>query len=204
MGLTSIAHLVTSNIIYPITASHTEIDRNTKITPNFTKGEWLDSVKVLNGEKERLIKDGVPLDKAILQSAQLVRNFTGKPVYLGSSYRSQAWEQSKLRDDDGDHPKGKAVDLNGEDVYSTIHNAFETKSELYQELKALGINAFGFYDWGVHLGTRPPKQNGKDFVWYGNGKKKSSIDTSYFFLAVVFIMYRKTIFKILKKIFKIR
>ena len=104
----------------------------------------------------------------------MVRDITGFPVYLGSSFRSQKWDISKGRSGEGDHPKGKGVDINGKNVVDVILAAINEKNHLFQELSKIGINAFGIYEWGVHLGKRTPKANGKIYYW-DERKKKTRI-----------------------------
>lgn len=192
-------HLVTSNrliSLYPPPAKG--VNWNAKITKNFTFKEWFDSVKAFEEEKENLLNHGFPIAKNILQAPQLVRDFTGKPVYLGSSYRTFKWESSKGRPLDGDHPLGNGVDVNGEDVIETLLNALQTKNELYTELRKLGINAFGVYDWGFHLGSKPEKKSGAIYYWDDRKKKDNSIGSLGIPLLLLAIIFWKQIKKFLK------
>lgn len=208
--MSEISFFIQDNRLHPAKFPYDEPIRGGKVSENFTLGEWLDSMRFINEEERKAYYQfdsglAIPFNNNLPEVAQTVRDFTGKAVYLGSSFRSKRWEVSKGRSGDGDHPKGNAVDLNGEDVYSLLHQAVREKNELYQALKALGVNAFGFYSWGVHLGIRTPKQSGEDYLWYNNEevKKKEGFDKIMYLVYFVLIyLFHKPLLKMLKKIFK--
>ena len=202
-----ISHFISDIGLHATKWPHDVPIRDGKMTKNFTLGEWLDSMRFADAdEKKKYIDNFIPMHENLPMVAQTVRDFTGKPVLLGSSFRSKRWEVLKGRSGDGDHPNGRAVDLNGNSVYEMVHNAFLTKNELYQELKDLGVNTFGFYSWGVHLGIREPKKNGEDYVWYNQEetkKKSGDVDSIWYLLYfTLFYLFHKPLFRLLKRIFK--
>lgn len=198
----SVAHLMTRERL-DLHSSSGVLELNKKVTTNFTKKEWFESSKVLDHEKADLLNDGIPVENNILQIAQVVRDFTGKPVYIGSSYRSYEWDKAKGRTGASQHCLGKAVDLNGEDVYELLHVAVMTQNELYKELKDLGANFFGFYSWGVHIDTgyREGQPTDQPMVRHYNDSKKKDNSLSLALLLIPLVMYRKTIFKFIKRLF---
>ena len=56
-----------------------------------------------------------------------------------------------------------------------LYQQFKDKGELYQELRALGINGFGFYDTFVHLDPRTNYTGEVDF-WDQTSDKFGDID----------------------------
>lgn len=197
------SHFIQDNKLFPVKFPFTEIEPNGEISDNFILQEYLNAMRFISEEEKQYYYDfGIPLNENLIQVAQIVRDFTGKPVNIGSLFRSLKWEFSKKRSGTGDHPRGNGIDLNGEDVYNVLHHAFETKNELYQKLKALGVNAYGFYSWGVHLGIRTPKSSGKDYIWYNKEKKNESDKLIFIIYFAVVWLFHKPIFRTLKKLFK--
>ncbi|WP_237275586.1 D-Ala-D-Ala carboxypeptidase family metallohydrolase [Tenacibaculum ovolyticum] len=191
---------ITNNRLHVISPITGELDLNRKITENFTALEWYNSTKILPEQRENIVNNGIPLHPNIIEIAQLVRDFTGKAVFIGSSYRSYEWDKKQGRSGNSQHCLGLAVDLNGEDVYELLHVAVMTQNELYQQLKALGANFFGFYSWGVHidLGHRVGQPVNMPMVrYYGTKKKSSGVSTAL--IIIVLFMYRKTILKLFKR-----
>ncbi|WP_299106030.1 hypothetical protein [uncultured Tenacibaculum sp.] len=164
---------ITLNKIYPsFHPSGEGINWDKNITDDFTFIEWWESVKAMDDEFSELLYNGFPIAKNIIQAPQIVRDFTKEPVKLGSSYRTPRWEMHRGRSTKGDHPKGKGVDINGKNVVETLITAINTKNELYRKLRSIGINAFGVYDWGFHLGTRIEKPTGEIYFWDQRKKKE--------------------------------
>lgn len=201
-----ISHFISNNEMQATKWPHEVPNRSGKVTKNFTLGEWLDSMFFVNdAERQSYVEHSIPFNSNLHLVPQLIRDTTGKPVYLGSSFRSPKWEKKKGRAVDGDHPTGNAVDVNGQDVYNVIYTAVQEKNELYKQLQALGVNAFGFYPWGVHLGMRKPKTNGEDYVWHNSEKKKANdwfLSPSVAIALIPLFLYRKTIFRFIKRLFR--
>ncbi|WP_075344450.1 D-Ala-D-Ala carboxypeptidase family metallohydrolase [Tenacibaculum agarivorans] len=162
-----------------------------KVTENFTLKEWYDSVMATSEQKEVLLQTGIPLDKRIPKVAQLVRDYTKQPVYIGSSYRTLEWDLSKGRTGTSQHIKGLAVDLNGKDVLQMIESSVNNRGELYQELKALGVNYFRFYDWGVHLDLRPDEGLSYDPSYKKKVVKKQNDSILVFVFLFFLFLFKK-------------
>ncbi|MFT7443020.1 MAG: hypothetical protein ACI9Q3_001398, partial [Maribacter sp.] len=76
---------------------------------------------------------------------------------------------------DSKHVEAKALDLNGENLKEILSQALKEKNLLYKKLRALGVNAFGSYDWGFHLDFRENKTTNDIYYWNKTTKKKSKI-----------------------------
>lgn len=138
-----------------------------ELTKNLTLGEVRKTVYILDDEKNLFHQ--IPIDDRLLQAFQIIRNYLGKPVHLTSSWRSLRWDLNKGRSGEGRHTYGQAFDLKGSGLVALIREAVETKNELYQELRKVGVNGFGIYTKGnfVHIDVRPLKANG-DIALFGD------------------------------------
>lgn len=144
-------------------------DRSILITENFTLGELYDATKVL--DKQTLFAHGIPMHRNFPALFSLLRQKTGKPISIGSAYRSPEWEASKGRSGLGDHPKADGYDFSGLGINKLIDEAITTKNDLFHEMQELGVTAFGEYKWGWHLGFRTPRPDGKIYFWSDIKKK---------------------------------
>ena len=158
---------------YAITPLVTIYDENQKIAPYVRIGELFKATKVL--DKEELHKNGIPLHKNALDVHTFLREKINKALYIGSAYRSYEWELFKNRTGTSQHVKALAIDLNGIGLVDLIEEAVKTENEVYKELRLSGVNAIGFYDWGIHLDFRPSKSTGEIYTWDDRKKKANSI-----------------------------
>lgn len=173
-------------------------NRSEKVSPHLTLGEIYDSSKSLN--KNDFLKNGIPIHKNFIKAFELIRSATGKPVYLGSLFRTHEWEIFRERSGDSKHVLAEAFDINGEDVKQLLTEALEKKNDLYFDLRALGVNAFGSYDWGYHLDFRQNKESGEIYYW-DNTKKKDKIEKEFFIIPILLFfafLFRKPILKMCK------
>ena len=158
---------------YAITPFVAIYDENQKIAPYVRIGELYKATKIL--DKEELYKSGIPLHKNALDVHTFLREKLNNALYIGSAYRSLEWELLKERSGDSQHTKAQAIDLNGIGLVDLIEEAVKTENEVYKELRRYGVNAIGFYDWGIHLDFRPSKSTGAIYTWDDRKKKASSI-----------------------------
>lgn len=132
-----------------------------------------------------------PLNDAVIQGWNIVRQYFKVPIRLTSTYRTVFHETVILKKATiGDHNKGNAIDgefFNKPDE-TKLHPFFIKeiidKGPLYRLLREAGINCFGLYDGFIHLGIRDKDGPHTDafgtyFIWdYTSSAKKSS---SFFF-----------------------
>jgi hypothetical protein len=149
------------------------IDRDFKLSKFLSFGEIYDATKVI--DKQTLWEDGIPLHKDIPKLHELIRTELNKPLFVGSAFRSYDWERKQNRDGDSQHVQGHAIDFNGYGLVSLIETAVKEKNELYTTIRQMGVNAIGFYDWGIHFDFRPSKSNGKIYTWDDRKKKSENV-----------------------------
>ncbi|PXV60170.1 peptidase M15-like protein [Dysgonomonas alginatilytica] len=85
------------------------------------------------------------MDQGFINQLDELRKEAGIPLVLSSAYRSPAWEKSKGRSGDGDHPQKKGVDIR-----------CNTSANRYKILKAaykLGIRRIGIAKTYIHIGS---------------------------------------------------
>lgn len=179
------------------------IDRSVKLSQYLTFGEIWDATKVI--DKQENWDNGIPLHKDIPLLHEIIRTELGSPVYVGSAFRSYAWELYRHRSGISKHVEALAIDLNGIGLVKLIETALNDQNQLYKTLRQLGVNAFGIYSWGVHFDFRASKSNGKIYFW-DERKKKSENPISWLILFVfsLWLAGRLKSFKIIRKILKIR
>jgi hypothetical protein len=179
------------------------VNRDFKLSKYLSFGEIWDATKVL--DKQELWDDGLPLHKDIPELHEIIRTSLNSPVYVGSAFRSYRWEIFKKRDGDSQHVEALAVDFNGVGLVRLIETAYKEKNDLYQTLRRLGVNAIGFYDWGIHFDFRPNKPSGEIYTWDKRKKKSENliIWTSLFFFTL-WISGRLKRIKILRKALKLK
>jgi len=147
------------------------VHRSVKLSEHLTVGELYDATKV--PDKRDLLESGIPIHKNFYKVFELIRSHTKKPLYLGSAFRSYEWELKQGRSGNSQHIKAHAYDFNGLNLDKVISMAVLTENALFHELRALGVTAFGDYDWGWHLDFRTEKPTKEIYYW---SKKKKSDD----------------------------
>jgi hypothetical protein len=149
-------------------------DEDFNLTPNFTIRHLYEATKLV--DHEYMTFESIPLHRNALSVAQYLRDQLNIPLHIGSAYRSPLWEQTKGRSQTGSHPLAEAIDLNSSPnnniLTDFVYEAYNTKNHVYQHLKSLGVNSYGFYDWGVHLDFRSRKSDNTDRFWDDRKKKK--------------------------------
>jgi hypothetical protein len=157
------------NIPIHITPLATGFDRSIKVAEYVSLGELYDATKVI--DKGVLYDTGINIDKRLLKIHTYLRELTQHALYIGSAGRSLEWELYRNRSGESQHVQLHAMDFNGISLLEIIKNAIETENDIFINLRRMGVNAFGLYDWGVHLDLRSSKPNG-DFYFWDNQKKK--------------------------------
>lgn len=191
--MSSTPHFLNPNIKnyeLPFSVMH-GYDLSVNITENFTFQELYDATKVMPVE---MPLNHIPLHKNAIEVAQYLRTLVGVPLNIGSAYRSPLWEATKGRPSTGAHPNALAIDLNTDDksiLINLLYEAFQTKNIVYKRLVYMGVNSFGFYDWGVHLDFRKRKQDNTDRFWDYRKKKNNN----YFYFLIFLIPLLLAIFK---------
>ncbi len=176
-----------------------------KLTDNFSIRELYEATKLV--DSEYLTLESIPLHRNALSVAQYLRDELQIPLFIGSAYRSSLYEATKGRSQTGSHPMAEAIDLNSSPnnkiLTDFVLNAFNSKNHIYQHLKSLGVNSYGFYDWGVHLDFRERKADNTDRFWDDRTKKKIEIITLIWVIPFLIVLYlNRYRIRFVKKIFK--
>jgi hypothetical protein len=156
------------NIPVNVTPLSTIFDRSIQVSQFLNLGEVYDATKLM--DKTDLFSTGITIDKRILEVHTYLRIALNNALYVGSLGRSLEWELYKNRDGSSQHVKLIAGDFNGVGLIDLIKNALKTKNQIYTDLRLMGVNAFGIYDWGVHLDFRP-SPDGNIYFWDEQKKK---------------------------------
>jgi uncharacterized protein YcbK (DUF882 family) len=112
------------------------------------------------------------LDRNLIAAAEVIRSFAGVPVYVSSSFRTPLGNSLVGGAENSYHLKGMALDLRCPTRQSIINENIIRKGRLYELLRQLEINGFGFSDYFLHIDTRlsgftPDPQYGTySFWWY--------------------------------------
>jgi hypothetical protein len=183
------------NIPVEITPLITGFNRNIKVAEYISLGELFDATKTMN--KGLLYDTGINIDKRLLKIHTYLRELTEHALYIGSAGRSLEWELYRNRSGESEHVHLHAMDFNGIGLIELINYSIETKNEVFSNLRRMGVNAFGLYDWGVHLDLRESKTDGGFYFW-DNQKKK--VETTIIYL--VGLLFGYTIIQFTLKLFK--
>ena len=132
------------------------------------------------------------LSDKLIQAVQYIRTYYNIPICITSTYRTKRANDLLGSNENSQHrtPEG-AVDFQACDseqrdyLIGQLYVQFKEKGEVYQELRDIGINGFGFYDSFTHIDVRANYTGEVDF-WddtsgkYGDitldGKKKNPIN----------------------------
>lgn len=116
------------------------------IAPNFTPEELSSK-----GNGSLIIQ------KDALRKLQRLRHLYGKPLTINSAYRDPAHNKRVGGGVNSQHLKGTAFDI-------AIRNA-DMGEELERLAVEVGFSAVGRYNTFIHVDNRPPKPNGKLYLW---------------------------------------
>lgn len=183
---------ITTILNVPFAPFSDGVNRDIKVTDNLTIGEIYDATLVI--DKSKLLEFGIPFPVNGPAVHTLLRSYTKKPIYLGSAYRSYEWEIYKNRDGTSQHCYA-AIDLNGDGLDELIEIALQQKNELYHELRRLGVNAFGQYNWGWHLDFRKNKADNSIYYWSEKKVETQNKSGSLFFLLPLLFIALKNLIK---------
>jgi hypothetical protein len=183
------------NVPVQITPLITGFNRNIKVSDYLNLGELFDATKVL--DKGTLYDTGINIDKRLLKIHTYLRELTGHALYVGSAGRSKDWELYRGRSGESEHVQLHAMDYNGIGLKTIIEKAVKEQNEVFLKLRRMGVNAFGLYDWGIHLDLRTSKSNGDFYFWDYQKKKVES--TLIYLLGLLFGF---TIIQLFLKLFK--
>ena len=183
------------NIPVQVTPLITGFNRNIKVSEFLNLGELYDATKVIN--KSSLYDTGIDIDKRLLKIHTYLRELTQHALYVGSAYRSTEWEHYRGRTGDSEHTNHIAIDFNGIGLNSIIEKAIQEQNEVFINLRRMGVNAFGLYDWGIHLDLRNSKSDGGFYYW---DERKKKVETTIIYL--LGLLFGFTIIQLFLKIFK--
>lgn len=96
------------------------------------------------------------MDQDFMRKLDASREEAGIPYVLNSAYRSVAWEKSKGRSGEGDHPQGKGVDIRC--------NTSANRMKIVRSLLDNGIRRIGIAKTYVHAGDGDDLP--KDVIWH--------------------------------------
>jgi len=95
-----------------------------------------------------------PFDIRLIDAAQLIRTFTSSAVLITSTFRTPECNIKSGGKPNSYHLSGRAIDLCCPGINLKVKDQIISKGELYQSLRRLGINGFGFADTFIHLDVR--------------------------------------------------
>ena len=127
---------------------------NTQITENFTVSEFYsNSADAPNCHT---------LSNKLIQAVQLVRSVYDMPICITSTYRTQLGnaligsnENSRHRTSEGAVDFQACNPAQNDQLIGQLYAELRDQGEVYQTLRSLGINGFGYYDDFVHFDVRP-------------------------------------------------
>lgn len=99
-----------------------------------------------------------PLSDITLDGLQIIRDWSGAPMRVTSSWRSTACNFASGGSQNSEHLSGSAIDFqwtsNNENRIKQFREEMKCQGQLYQQLRAAGVNGFGFYDTFLHIDDR--------------------------------------------------
>ena len=142
-------------IIYP--------NSNRQITDNFTEAElYSKSADATNSHF---------LDDNVIFGLQIIRTNYNIPIRVTSTYRTPTANTLVGGVSNSRHLISKAIDFqfinDNNDSIQRLQADWNARGNLYHSLRAIGINAIGFYTNFVHIDTR---ENEKDVYQDSEGK----------------------------------
>jgi len=142
-----------------------EKNNNKQISNNFTSDEYYNA-------SFGNVGDSFEYSNAVINGAQIIREFFARALKPTSTYRTSEHDKSKGRSGTGAHTQRLAGDFsfNDEETLLLYHSQILNKGELYQQLRQAGINGFGLYDNFLHIdgragGNQPDEINGSFAFW---------------------------------------
>ena len=109
------------------------------------------------------------LDEQLINAAQAIRTWSGVPVRITSSYRTQTHNDGLTgASKSSQHLVGRAIDLQfvQENVYWIQELGYQMKygGDLAELLSEIGITGYGYYDTFVHIDTRLTYPDGNEIA----------------------------------------
>ena len=136
---------------------------NRQITDNFTEAELY--------SKSADASTSHYLDDDVIFALQIIRTNYNLPIRVTSTYRTPTANTLVGGVKNSRHLISKAIDFqfigNNNDNIQRLQADWNARGELYNSLRAIGINAIGFYTNFVHIDTR---ENEKDVFIDTEGK----------------------------------
>ena len=127
---------------------------NTQITENFTVSEFY--------SKSADAPNCHTISNKLIQAVQLVRSVYDMPICITSTYRTQLGnaligsnENSRHRTNEGAVDFQACNPAQNDQLIGQLYAELRDQGEVYQTLRSLGINGFGYYDDFVHFDVRP-------------------------------------------------
>jgi len=125
---------------------------NTLVTENFTEAELYSNAPDA--------PDAHFLDDNVIEALQYIRDLSGKPIRVTSTYRTPTYNTLIGGSSTSQHLVGRAIDfhwLQDNDVELQRFKAefLKTDSQLRQNLFDMGVRGIGFYETFLHIDTRP-------------------------------------------------
>ena len=99
------------------------------------------------------------LDFQLPNAVQYLREKYNTPIRITSTFRTYSCNVLAGGSSESYHLVGKAIDFqftkNNKAILKQIYSDFSSRGQVYEKLRELGINGFGFYNTFIHLDTRP-------------------------------------------------
>ena len=138
-----------------------------QLKPNFKEFEFYS--KCMDSPDKHYLDYNLP--NAVLY----LRDKYNTPIKITSTYRTTNCNILAGGSSKSYHLEGKAIDFqftqNNKEILKQIYSDFASRGEVYQNLKQLGINGFGFYNTFIHLDTRP-----KETYWDNTNSDFGQVD----------------------------
>ena len=138
-----------------------------QLKPNFKEFEFYS--KCMDSPQKHFLDYNLP------NAVQFLRDKYETPIRITSTNRTPNCNILSGRSSRSYHLEGKAIDFqftqNNKEILKQIYSDFASRGEVYQNLKQLGINGFGFYNTFIHLDTRP-----KETYWDNTNSDFGQVD----------------------------
>jgi hypothetical protein len=127
---------------------------NAQLSDNFVESEFY--------SKSEDAPDCHTISSKLIQAVQLVRTVYGMPICITSTYRTALGNMLVGSSPTSRHRTPEAAvdfkacnEAQNDELIGQLYAEFREQGEVYQTLRSLGINGFGFYDGFIHFDVRP-------------------------------------------------
>ena len=127
---------------------------NAQLSDNFVESEFY--------SKSEDAPNCHTISSKLIQAVQLVRTVYGMPICITSTYRTALGNTLVGSSPTSRHRTPEAAvdfkacnEAQNDELIGQLYAEFREQGEVYQTLRSLGVNGFGFYDGFIHFDVRP-------------------------------------------------